>query len=91
MSDKEAMSALGDAFAGNDDASAGWSQTAPDIKSRCIAYVAAADGAALRVRRARDIARLAAAGPIHEGGAGEPGAPDFLRHGFGGVWHSPAG
>jgi hypothetical protein len=85
MSDDEVMAALGAAFAADDGASAAWSQTAPEIKAECVAYVAAAKTDEVRTSRAREVARLAASGPIHEQSAGLPGAPDYLRHGFGGL------
>jgi hypothetical protein len=85
MSDDPAWAALRDAFAGNDTASAGWSQSAPDVKARCIAYVAKAADGDDRQFRARKVAGLAAAGPIHEEGAGLSEAPDYLRHGYGGL------
>jgi hypothetical protein len=79
VSDDEAWSALRDAFAGDDSATAAWSQTAPDIKARCISYVAQAESESDRQGRARNVARLAAAGPIHEVGAGLPELPGHLR------------
>jgi hypothetical protein len=85
MSDDQAWAALRDAFAGNDAASAGWSQSAPDIKTRCIAYVAKAADGDDRRSRARKVAGLAAAGPIQEEGTGLPEVPEHLRHGFGGL------
>jgi hypothetical protein len=84
MSDDQVRAALRDAFATDDGASAAWSQTAPEIKAKCVAYAAAADTDEDRASRARDVVRLAAAGPLHVLGAGLPGAPDYLRHGFGG-------
>lgn len=89
MSEDVALAALRAAFAGNDDASAAWSQSAPDIKAKCIAYVAAAGNDEDRQSRAREVERLAASGPINEEGAGLPGAPDHLRHGFGGLLRPP--
>ena len=80
MSDDAALHALGEAFADDDAASAAWSQTAPEIKARCIAYVAAADGESERRTRARDVHRLAAAGTIHEHGPGLPELPLYLRN-----------
>jgi hypothetical protein len=89
MSEDEAWVALRAAFAGNDAASAAWSQTAPDIKGKCIEYVAAAGSDEDRRSRAGEVERLAAAGPIQELGVGLPGTPDHLRHGFGGLLHPP--
>ena len=85
MSGDEVMAALRAAFAADEDASAAWSQTAPEIKAKCVAYVAAAETDKDRGSRAREVARLAASGPIHELGAGVSGVPDHLRHGFGGL------
>ena len=89
MSDDEVLAALRAAFAEDDDASAAWSQTSPEIKARCVAYVGAASSDEDRRARALEVARLAAAGPIHEVGAGAPGAPEHLRHGFGGLLRPP--
>jgi hypothetical protein len=91
MSDDEVIAELRAAFAGNDDASAAWSETAPEIKAKCVAYVTAARTETDRRTRAREVARLAASGPIHEVGEGLPGVPDYLRHGFGGLLQPPAG
>jgi hypothetical protein len=85
MADEEAWAALRDAFAGHDDASAAWSQTAPDIKARCVSYVTQAESTSDRQHRAREVARLAAAGTIHEVGAGLPEVPDYLRRALGGL------
>jgi hypothetical protein len=91
MPDDEVLAAFRAAFADDDAASAGWSQTAPEIKEKCVTYVAAAGTDEGRLSRAREVARLAAAGPIHEAGAGLPGVPDHLRHGFGGLMQAPGG
>lgn len=85
MAGDEALDALRAAFAGNDDASAAWSQTPPETKAKCITYVDEAGTDQDRQSRAREVARLAARGPIHELGPGTPDVPDYLRHGFGGL------
>lgn len=89
MSDADAMNALREAFAGDDDASASWAETSPEIKAKCVEYVLAAETKGDRKSRAQEVARLAAGGPIRELGAGAPGTPDHLRHGFGGLLRPP--
>jgi hypothetical protein len=88
MSDEEVVAALRAAFAGDDDASAAWSQTAPEIKARCVAYVAAAKTDEARRARASEVAQLASSGPLHELGTGPAGVPEHLRH-IGGLIFPP--
>jgi hypothetical protein len=86
----QAWSALREAIADNDDASAAWSQTAPEVKQRCGAYVAAAVSDVERRSRAREVATLAAAGPIQEIGAGSPEVPSHVRLGAAGLHFPPS-
>jgi hypothetical protein len=85
------MAALAAAFATHDDASANWSQSAPEVKEKCLEYVAAGSGDAERTARAHEVLRLASAGPIHEIGPGLPQVPPGLPYGFGGLEYPPPG